>query len=228
MNTGKNLTRGAIGILFTVLFLWAGEPWKEKPYSEWTAKEVQRLFEDSPWARPVPTAFERRDFAVVAEGQSPDAATPVTRTDKVKSFVIVQWASAMTVREGIVRARQLQGSYSQQDAAQFLSNPPPDYVVAVFGPDVKKFEGISEETLRQSAHLKIKETNRKIPAENVRIARQGSDLSAVEFHFPREMDGKPTISASAKKLEFKCPFAKESLTTTFDLRKMVRDRKPDL
>ena len=228
MNVGNNLSRAAIGILFSVLFLWAGEPWKEKPYSEWTAKEVQRLFEDSPWARPVATAYESSEIVAVVSGQSPETGTPVARTEKVKSFVIVQWASAQTIREGIVRARQLQGTYSQQGTAEFLSQSPPDHVVVVFGPDVKKFEGISEDTLRQSAYLKIKESNQKIPAASARVVRSGPDLSAAEFHFPREVDRKPAIRPNDKKAIFSCPFGRNSISATFDLRKMVRDGKPDL
>ncbi len=219
---------GLLGFLLLVPLLWAAEPWKDKPYTEWTAKEVQRLFEDSPWARPVPTAFAGTETVAVMSGESPETGTPVARSDKVKSFVIVQWASSRTVREGIVRARQLQGTHSQDDAAKFLSAAPPDYVIVVFGPDVQKLDKVDEVALRQSTYLQIKQTNRKMPAASLNIVRQGLNLSAVEFHFPRQMDWGPAIRAEDKKVTFSCPFAGERLSATFDLRKMVRDGQPDL
>jgi hypothetical protein len=33
--------------------LFAAEPWKAKKYTEWTAKEVEKILKDSPWAKAV-------------------------------------------------------------------------------------------------------------------------------------------------------------------------------
>ncbi|HWQ03015.1 MAG TPA: hypothetical protein VNL38_00915, partial [Candidatus Nitrosotenuis sp.] len=44
--------------VFVAAFLFAAlaaaqEPWKSRPYTEWTAEDVRRVLDDSPWARVV-------------------------------------------------------------------------------------------------------------------------------------------------------------------------------
>ncbi len=38
-------------VLMLALLAAAGDPWKEKKYTEWTDKDVQKLLTDSPWGR---------------------------------------------------------------------------------------------------------------------------------------------------------------------------------
>ena len=43
--------------LLGTLLLWGGEPWKEKPYTEWTAEDVQAVLNRSPWVKTVKETY---------------------------------------------------------------------------------------------------------------------------------------------------------------------------
>lgn len=235
----KVFVRSLLAALLCATLLWAGDPWKDKPYTEWTEKEVRKVFQDSPWARPVATLVIQEQVVAVPRvgGAGPpmpmdvdSLGTTVSSSDRVKSFVIVQWASSRTIREAIVRQHQLQGRYNEEQAKQFLSASPAGHVLLLFGPDIKRFEEVSEDAMRDSAHLKLKRSKKKISPSSVRVVRRGSELAVVEFRFPRQVDGQPTIEANEKKVTFSFPKRERgnALTTDFDLRKMMRDGKPDL
>ena len=41
----------AIGCIALAVAVWAsGDPWKDKPYQQWDAKDLQKIFQDSPWS----------------------------------------------------------------------------------------------------------------------------------------------------------------------------------
>ena len=44
----------AIGCIALAVAVWAsGDPWKDKPYQQWDSKDLQRIFQDSPWSHVV-------------------------------------------------------------------------------------------------------------------------------------------------------------------------------
>jgi len=49
----KALTQTGILVLLVSALLWAGDPWKDKPYTAWSEKEVERILSDSPWAKKI-------------------------------------------------------------------------------------------------------------------------------------------------------------------------------
>src|SRR5271155_2219908 len=41
----------AIGCMALAVAVWAsGDPWKDKPYQQWDSKDLQKIFQDSPWS----------------------------------------------------------------------------------------------------------------------------------------------------------------------------------
>jgi hypothetical protein len=54
--------KAILGILATAILAavcWAsGDPWKEKPYTQWDDKDVQKIMSDSPWMRTVIVAAD--------------------------------------------------------------------------------------------------------------------------------------------------------------------------
>lgn len=70
--------------------------WEKKPFREWTLTEVLRILNDSPWAQ---TAYET------------DPTTP--SLPAVSYSVTVQLRSAMTIRQAMVRQRQLTLGYDK-------------------------------------------------------------------------------------------------------------------
>ena len=203
---------GLLGLLLLVPLLLAAEPWKEKPYTAWSKDEVKRIFTDSPWAHPY---VDPQAYAVLGPMRADAEGT-------------VQWASALTVRQAIVRQKQLQGSHDPGEAARFLSAVPADHVILVYGPSARLFEWLTEQVARDAARLKLKRAKREIPAASVRYIWGDVKIAAAEFRFPRATDGESTIPVDEETATFVCRISNIAISVQFDLRKMVRDGKPDL
>lgn len=98
MKPAKIFHATMIGFLATCL-AWAGDPWKEKTWTEWTQKDVEKILLNSPWAKniyvnsrpfsgsgpmekPINTAgltkSQAENEAVLKEGQRPMNQSPVT------------------------------------------------------------------------------------------------------------------------------------------------------
>src|SRR5271169_3374740 len=60
-----------IGCFALAAAVWASnDPWRDKPYQQWDSKDLQRIFQDSPWAHVV------RVDAPWSSGGVDDSAVP--------------------------------------------------------------------------------------------------------------------------------------------------------
>ena len=224
----KVAARSLLALFLLAPLLWAAEPWKGRPYTEWTSKDVQKVLGDSPWTRRV--SFRR----TLSSGEQRRATSGVflpgrtiSSETRAQWFVVVQWESSLTVRQALVRQRQLRGKYSKGESAPFLSEAPTHYVITVFGTG-DFFRDVPEETLREAAYLELGESKRRIPAVAARYEEERSMLAIVQFHFARQVGDERAIGPEVKKVKFVCQMKPDSFSADFDLRKMVRDGKPDL
>lgn len=196
----KTIARSLLTILLSAAFLWAGDPWKEKPYTEWTERDIAKVNQDSPWAK---------------------------RFTTYSGDCITQWASSLTMRQAMVREGQLQGTMTEEGMTQLLTTAPTQYVVAVRGQCVGNilagFEKLTEEVVRESVYLNPKLRKQKFHPVGIQIFA-AEEPPAGWFYFLREVNGKPVIGADEEKVEFHWG----PIRTTFDLHKMVRDGKADL
>lgn len=219
----KRVVRSLVVPLLVAVLLWAGEPWKDKPYTEWTQQEAQEILLRSPWAR---------QLWIQSSGTEPfhDHGGPGRPPIEfpVPDMFVVQWASALTIRQATFRLAQLQGREEQQEAMQVLSSSPAEHKVRVSGPFMRILRGVSEADVQQSAYLKLKHSKEKVAASSAHFVKVNSQPIGVEFAFPRQVDGKPSIPLDEQKLTFFCDLGKVRIGEDFNLRKMVRDGKPDL
>ena len=214
-------------VLLTVLsalLLWAGDPWKEKPYTEWTAKDVQKVLADSPWAQPT-----------WMKGQSDLTFSPATGTvlePNAGTKFVVLWASALTVRQALLRQQESRGEAREGEFAEALFTQPDDYVIVV------RWEGMEYHKAFDvtNAELKLGRSKRKVGTTKMEFEGEGSRITGVVLSFPRET-AESTLAATETKIAFSCVVRGSSplgspyqaiLNAEFDLRKMVRDGKPDL
>jgi hypothetical protein len=210
----KQIAVAATIIVLSASLLWAQKAWEKKPYTEWSQREVNQVLQDSPWARSVlPQGY------IIVETPSP---TP--------SRLLVRWESALTVRQALARRETLAGRAGGEAASQYLAATPPNYIVVLFGPPLasRSFQQLTEEVVREASYLELSGTKQKVKPKAVRLHREGVELVALEFHFPREVEGKPVIGSKQKKVEFYCGMGPAWFSATFDLTKMVQDGKPDL
>ncbi len=242
----SKLTIGGFGLLLLATSLvWAAEVWEEKAYTEWSQREVQKVFQDSPWARQVSILsgelnFERPQTpgapprpsgpTIPGAGDEPAGSdADISRRREARKVFLVQWASSLTIRQARVRLAQIQGrDVTEQQIEQYLSTTPASYEIAVFGPDMQPFEATSEEAVKKSATLKLKESDQEIPAAQVSYQRQGDRLIAVQLFFPREQDGDPLVTQEEEKVKFSCDLSGATISTEFDLSKMTREGELDI
>ncbi|MGH9788142.1 MAG: hypothetical protein ACRD4U_05510 [Candidatus Acidiferrales bacterium] len=211
----KPIAAAAIALLCAGL-LWAQKAWEKKPYSEWTQREMNHVLQESPWAR---SALLQGHILV----ETPAAAAGGPR-------VVARWESALTVRQALVRREALAGRSGGEAVAEYLAATPPNHVLVLFGAPLasRSFQNLTEEVVRDSSYLELAGSKQKVKPVAVRLHRQGVELASLEFHFPREMEGKPVLSPEQKKVGFYCGMGPAWFSTEFDLTKMVRDGKPDL
>lgn len=115
MQRRSNLTRLVhlllVGAIFAT-FVVAGDPWKEKPYTEWTAKDVKKVLEKSPWSKIVVQrrwSLPGRDAGPQTNSELGSRASTrreeYSRTESIQTSV--RWASSRTVREAWRRRAQI-------------------------------------------------------------------------------------------------------------------------
>lgn len=239
--------RFCIAVLFITVLLCAGEPWTQKPYTQWTPEEIDRVLRKSPWAREVTHVTfrtrERIDPTSVGAHNPGQATTvytdagpvvirdpdvpvaPTVSTDSVRSSwgrSLVLWYSSVTIREAVVRLNLLRGSITEDQAKRLMSWKPKHHALMVSGEAALVLRGISDAQIMNSVSLWLKRTRQRIAP----VLMQRGD-SEILLYFPRELEGKPLISPEEDKAEFQCK-AGIQFKVTFDLRKMARQGQPDL
>jgi hypothetical protein len=154
------LNKLALFAILTPAALWAADVWEAKPFQEWTSKDVQKIFNNSPWARPAravigsaaPTTAGRSGPPAVGDASTNDSGVPKGREpggagrlgsapsdfdqgpqSQAGVPVIVRWQSALPLRQA-----QMLGKYGDNvavsaEAQKFLADEPSIYVVAISG-----------------------------------------------------------------------------------------------
>ncbi|MEE8200320.1 MAG: hypothetical protein V3R29_04045 [Candidatus Acidoferrales bacterium] len=254
--TGKLIVRSILVILLTATLLWAGDPWKAKPYTEWTEKDVEKVLTDSPWARRVevysvfyregvpsmqppikPTwVYNPQSGGYHLRWEYPSGNARKVPTVRVEGTFIVRWVSSLSVRQALVRWGQL-NRRANEEGLESLAGQPDYYIVSVSPPcespvlqparsgqtiqPVRQVLG-SDPTISTSAG-----TSAPLFKKAIEASGKGGQL-AVDFYFPRIVNGEPVIEPRERKVRFRCKFGEKTIKADFDLRKMVRDGQPDL
>lgn len=242
----KLVMQGSLMFLLSATLLWAGDPWKEKPYTEWTQKDVQKVFQDSPWAHtvrilsgdvnlgrgpgpPSPPSAPGGGPAPPLGGQQPaEPGGAWGQGTPQRTVFVVLWGSSLTARQALVRQLELQGSIDPEQKQGLLSAELQQYQIVIYGPDMRAFQGLTEEAVRESAYLKPKRSKQKISPQRVEFLRQGTRLTEVHLFFPRQVDGEAVIGPEEKKVEVFCRASTADISTEFNLRKMTREGARDL
>lgn len=189
---------------------WAGDVWREKPASAWTAEEALKILVDSPWAHErvvlTPPAAGRKDRRDEHDERGPvlggvwEAGPRNLRT----SSYLIRWESARPVVEAFARLREL----GMETSAEFQSPPPllrdDRYTITMKTTEPPRrgsgfLDGLETAELQERARLKTFR-GEVAPAEVVQSGVGAN--AAVHFQFPREHNGQPLLRARAEVVEF--------------------------
>lgn len=241
-------------LMLSLGLLWAKDFWKDKPYTEWTQEEARKMVFDSPWARQVRFAQPSAEPLGGPMTPSPGGAaagtggggygapgmvggqqgigqeTSGTGPQGPETVYLVQWYSARTWRQGMARFQQLRGTVSAEEAKKFVDTAPADYIIALTGSDMRAFQTVNEDTLRNVSYLRARRSKRKLQPMRVEIQRaaDGQRVSSILFYFPRMVEGQPFVTPDEKGVDFGCEMKAHSIATTFDVRNMKAGNELDL
>ncbi len=201
----------------------AGRFWETRPYTEWKPSELIQFFTDSPWSRQ----------AALLE--------PVTQMTLGAPRYVVQWYSAQTMREALVRRRELAGQMDAKAASDFLDSPHTAYELYLFAavvtPDgslrvvgLDPLEGMTEPEIQQGTLLQFSAQEYSSRPDGVELLRdvKTQELRGVRLIFDRAREAVPPEQATAGQMQLTCGTKHGSLSVRFSLSEMQRGGKPDL
>jgi len=244
-----------IVLTFAALALASDPPWKGKPYDQWTDKDLEKIFTDSPWSRigmvtrtwtpltskdaptgqaggPAGGAQPNTPMSpgrpAVARGPSESGAGGAASGDELRFNVY--WASSRIMRAASARKSVLHGGKQDADVTKYASEPQEEYQVVLQSEDMAPFFRHDEQFFQANSFLDVKKTKQKISPSHVRYERDEKGLvAAAVFFFPKKTAaGEPTVPSDEKNVEFNCKIEGSRLRVNFDPQKMVDNLGPAL
>lgn len=234
-------------LVLTAALLAASEPWKEKKYTDWSDKDIEKVLRDSPWAKTVNLALSAPGGGAPGSGRrgspgggggfgspSSEPADPVMgsmnreRGAEVESGgarreipLIVRWQTALPVRQALARRQLDTGRFTPEKAAEYLRQIPDRYVVVVSGMPRPVLAGTNPEKLKAETVLKTGD-GQKIALEDIKMST--AQLPDIFFIFPRTAD----LGVNSKTVEFITTLGRFEIRKKFSLKDMVVEGKPEL
>ena len=225
----------AIAWLAACAVLTAADFWDEKEFPDWSDRDVQRMMTNSPWAKRITVVFPRapqtaiNDRTPVAGGiggvggggggrgfGGADGFGPTRQ-----SRLIVQWRSALPMRQAIVRGRIGEGGALDSPGRQLLAQRPTGYFIVVAGLP-RPFARLDPAALTAGARL---ERPGKRPILPIEAAAEPEGNGAVILYlFPRG----DAITLADERVEFVTEIAEASVERTFELEDMVFNGRLEL
>lgn len=250
------MSKKIMGLLAAVVLIsaavYANDPWKDKDFTSWDAKDIQKVLNDSPWSKqfqfggggggemaaPFTAAGDAGHDGIVSGSgggtggrTSASAGTPAAQGMGPQMNFVVRWYSSRTIRQAMARQKELDGT-APEDARKALITPPDAYQVLLQASNMGMFAKEGEESLKEHSYLMSKKTKEKIAPSHVIIRMGGADGKrpvAIIFEFARKAaNGEPIVASDEKGFEFFTQAGKTPLKVNFDLSKMVDKQGLDL
>ena len=244
----KTFGLGLIG----VAILSAAGFWETKDYTQWSAKEVRKILNNSPWAKKVSLSFGgmggpggqgSRGGAGGGRGGGGSPGGGGGGGDNVRMSgtgeggygragggqsppqlqLTIQWSSALPVKQALMRGRFGNEARTAAEAKQFLQRRETHYLVSVSG-----FSGrmarMSQNTdsLKETTSLKRK-NKEPIRPEVVQMRNQEESVT-LYVAFPRT----DPIVLEDKNVEFEMKLGPMTAQRKFKLKDMLFDGKLEL
>jgi hypothetical protein len=204
-------------ILAAVLALPASSfgapPWEKAP-EKWDRADAYRILQDSPWS-PAQVKLDTKSTSRHTDSQTgvvtdspinPNNANPVPGVEvsrgKALPPIPVLWWSSRMVRLAQQRLRQLRDPAKSKQPLDAPSLP--DYILVIEGSESQRILSDAAEDLHDTVFLELADSV-TVDLESARFIDPTDDQDArTEFHFPREVDGRPTIDPDADRVIFHC------------------------
>jgi hypothetical protein len=222
---------------------------KTKPWTEWSAKDAEKVLNDSAWGQ----TLTEGDSRPQSDSSSAITQTTASRENTVKNASAaknvesgeqkagtsvhyrVRLLSAKPIRAAFVRMIELQGAAPERVAQlrTFVDRDFGDYIVVTItmdGTDRKRMgmamtdiSTVDTEALKPTTYLERKD-GKRVPLMEYRAPTQ--DGLGAKFVFPRTIDGKPFIEAESGDVRFSTEAGKAlKIARRFKVSEMMFDGK---
>jgi hypothetical protein len=238
-------------ILFTcsilILFAVSAAAQKAKPWMEWSAKDAEKILNDSAWgqtqteggeSQPSSTSAITQTTAARREDTSTSAANKVESGEKKDAMSVhyrVRFLSAKPIRAAFVRMIEIQGAPPEKVAQlrTFVDREFADYIVVTITMDGndKKRLGLAMTEISNADATVLKTTTYLERKDGKRVALMDyrapiQDGLGAKFVFPRMIDGKPFIEANSGEVRFSTEVGKAiKISRRFKVSEMTYDGK---
>ena len=240
-------------ILFTcsilILFAVSAAAQKTKPWTEWSAKDAEKIMNDSAWgqtqtegdtsSQPSSTSAITSTTAARREDTNTKAAANVESGEKKDTAMSIHYRvrllSAKPIRAAFVRMVELQGAPPERVAQlrTFVDRDFGDYIVVTItmdgndrkrmGPVIQELSGADAIVLKTTTYLERKD-GKRVSLMDYRAPIQ--DGLGAKFVFPRMLDGKPFIEANSGEVRFSTEVGKAvKISRRFKVSEMMYDGK---
>lgn len=228
-------------LLLSVLVLGA-DFWDEKLFTQWTAEEVERVLNDSPWAHWVEVqsasmAMRSGSLRAANMGAAPvtpesvrgrgvqadmagragvrgggPSAASVKPTPSIR--IRLRWLSALPIRQAIARERFGDEAGSSAEAARMIVQKPDHYILGIAGLPKRYFGGL-EERIR----LRVKGSEPLTPVQVV--GPQSAEEAECYVFFGKAKDGGRDLTISDSNVEIVMKLEEATVRSRFRLKEMV-------
>jgi hypothetical protein len=231
-----------------ILLAAAAQGQKTKPWTEWSAKDAEKILNDSAWGQTQTETQEGQQSATSAitattaarrEDSNTKAAANVESGEKKDTAMSVHYRvrllSAKPIRAAFVRMIELQGAPPERVAQlrTFVDRDFGDYIVvtiSVDGNDQKRMGMVKTEiagadaaALKGTTYLERKDGKRVSLME---YRAPSPDGLGAKFVFPRMVDGKPFIETDSGDVRFSIEAGKAlKLSRRFKTSEMMYEGK---
>ena len=210
---------------------------KEKPWTEWSKKDVDKMLNDSPWGQTQTTTDTSEMFFTPtatpsASGASRNSSARDTTGATNQATDVkyhIRFYSSRPIRRALARQLMLNMSASNKDVEERLKNfaelqTNENIIIAVTfdsndsrytATAMQAFTGATTASLRNNTYLERSDGKRVFLQEYVVPGRDGF---GARFIFPRMVDGRPFITSEATDVRFTSGLA--SLNMKFKIAKM--------
>jgi len=214
----------AFSLLTLLAFAGPKDFWEAKPYSEWTAKEVEKiLLKDSPWTRVLLLNASSSSVSIggTSKGGGGSGGPPP---------IYINWYSR-PIREAVVRNLQLVDPKVNSEQLSGILNSKPKFIqfmLTNYSPGGRSRGGAGSgdeamERFRKDTYLQKK--SGKIPLANFLPATR---TSAAFLQFPLEVDGVPTVSPEDKDVTLVIRINEGVYKFKFEMAKMMVKEKLEI
>lgn len=230
---------------FALLASFGAAVWDKTP-DKWSLTDVYRILEDSPWS-PANVKLEAKSAPRQGDSQAGPIKDPLNSNEassapgvqisrtKPEADIPVIWWSSKTIRLAEQRLRQLRNPSLAKEPLR--ADDLPDYVLVVEGAEPVAILQDAKEDLHDTVFLELSDGT-TLDLESVRFTEGPQGEPRAEFHFPKQVDGQPTLDPNSDRVILHCratakaprPFEENSvaLRADFKLQTMKVRGVPDL